>query len=176
MANQRNEEMASMTKEALALALGELMMAKKNCSITALCQRAGVSRPAFYRHFKDLDEVVFYYLILGWAEYCKKAGYDGVPIDEVTGHLIRYFYSKREFIRALKNQNKTYLVENLFRALLIQPAAEGPGRYEAYLKTYLVYSVIRAMIDNDFAETPEQVEAMLQILQQENIQKMNGPA
>lgn len=163
MANRRNEEIANGTRESLALALGELMATKKVHSITALCQRAGVSRNAFYRHFKDTDEVAIYYLILGWAKYCENAGFDGTPQEAVTGHLIHYFYTQREFVRALREQGKTYLVEQLFRTVLIPKTADGAARYGAYLLAYLVYSVIRAMIDNNFAETPEQVETLLQM-------------
>ena len=55
-----NKELNNIIKEAIQDALFGLMKIKKyeDISITELCQKAGVSRMAFYNNYKSLDNVI----------------------------------------------------------------------------------------------------------------------
>ena len=163
MTNKRNEELNKLTKESISLAYYELLMNNAFLSIKSICEKAGVSRNAYYRNFTSTDEISTYYLILKWAKYCEENGGESTISADVGGHLITYFYTEREFIRAIKRQGQLYLVEELFRTLLIPKDISGTAKYYSYVVAYTVYSFIRAMIDNDFAETPAELKNMFKI-------------
>ena len=74
--------------------------------------------------------------------------------------LIQFFYSEKEFVRAIKKHDKIYLIEDLFRKVIVPADADGITKYILYMLAYSVYGMIRAMIDQDFSETPEQIEIM----------------
>ena len=137
------------------------MQCKKDISVTEICEKAGVSRNAYYRNFNSTDDIVIYCLVLKWAQYCEENRVPSEHTDETTKHLVKFFYIEREFIRAVRQHGRLYLVEELFRKVIIPVNISGAARYWAYALAYTVYSFIRAMIDNDFAETPEQIEAMV---------------
>ena len=64
------------------------------------------------------------------------------------------------FIRAIKKHNKIYLIEDLFRKVIVPAEAVGITKYILYVLAYSVYGMIRAMIDQGFSETPEQIGMM----------------
>lgn len=163
MENRRNKEINKLTKESIALAAGELITAAKPYSVTEICKNAGVSRNAYYRNFQSVDEIIIYYLILKWARYCEKAGINQEPQPDMGHHLMQYFYSQRTFMNALRSQKRLYLIEQLFRMVIIPKDIAGAGRYLAYIQAYAIYGMIRAAIDNDFSETPEELRTMLNV-------------
>ena len=71
--------------------------------------------------------------------------------------LIQFFYAEKEFVRAIKKHDKVYLIEELFRKVIVPAEDIGMAKYLLYVVAYSVYGIIRAMIDNDFSETPEQI-------------------
>ena len=52
--NKRNDEINAITKESIAFAYYELLQSEKSISVTLICEKAGVSRNAYYRNFKSL--------------------------------------------------------------------------------------------------------------------------
>ena len=82
--------------------------------------------------------------------------------------LIQFFYSEKEFVRAIKKHDKIYLIEDLFRKVIVPAEAVGITKYILYMLAYSVYGMIRAMIDQDFSETTEQIEMMF--VEHKNIQ------
>lgn len=69
--NKRNDEINAITKESIAFAYCELLQNEQNISVTMICEKAGVSRNAYYRNFNSTDEIIIYCLILKWAKYCE---------------------------------------------------------------------------------------------------------
>lgn len=171
MKNKRNEEINNLTKESISLAYYKLLMQKEEVSIKKICEKAGVSRNAYYRNFQSLDEIIIYYFILKWTIYCENAGTKSEISSDVGSHLIKYFYSERDFIRAINQQGQVYLVEEVFRRVLIPKDVLGAEKYFSYVVTYSVYSFIRAMIDNDFTETPDELKAMFETYEKLKNQK-----
>lgn len=158
--NKRNDEINAITKESIAFAYYELLQSEKSISVTLICEKAGVSRNAYYRNFNSTDEIIIYCLISKWAKYCEV---NPVPPDDgevLKQRLIQFFYSGKEFIRAIKKHNKIYLIEDLFRKVIVPDEAVGRTKYILYVLAYSVYGMIRAMIDQDFSETPEQIRMM----------------
>lgn len=155
--NKRNDEINALTKESIAMAYSELLQSNSNISISMICDKAGVSRNAYYRNFDSMDDIVIHYLIMRWGQYCE---INPVPPDDgeiLKQRLIQFFYAEREYIHAIKKHDKVYLIEELFRKVIIPQEDIGIAKYALYVVAYAVYGMIRAMIDNDFAETPEQI-------------------
>ncbi len=160
--NKRNDEINAITKESIAFAYYELLQDEQNISVTLICEKAGVSRNAYYRNFNSTDEVIIYCLISKWAKYCEVNPVSSKEDEVLKQRLIRFFYSEKEFIRAIKKHDKIFLIEELFRKVIIPVGDIGMTKYIMYVIAYSVYGMIRAMIDQDFSETPEQLEMMEQ--------------
>ncbi|HIU14466.1 MAG TPA: TetR/AcrR family transcriptional regulator [Candidatus Fimiplasma intestinipullorum] len=158
--NKRNDEINTITKESIAFAYYELLQGEKSISVTLICKKAGVSRNAYYRNFNSTDEIIIYCLISKWAKYCEVNPVPAENGEVLKQRLIQFFYSEKEFIRAMKKHDKIYLIEELFRKVIVPAEAVGITKYILYVLAYSVYGMIRAMIDQDFAETPEQIEIM----------------
>ena len=158
--NKRNDEINTITKESIAFAYYELLQGEKSISVTLICKKAGVSRNAYYRNFNSTDEIIIYCLISKWAKYCEVNPVPAENGEVLKQRLIQFFYSEKEFIRAMKKHDKIYLIEDLFRKVIVPAEAVGITKYILYVLAYSVYGMIRAMIDQDFAETPEQIEIM----------------
>lgn len=158
--NKRNDEINAITKESIAFAYYELLQSEQNISVTMICERAGVSRNAYYRNFNSTDEIIIYCLISKWAKYCEANPVPSEDGEVLKQRLIQFFYSEKEFVRAIKKHDKIYLIEELFRKVIIPAEDIGMTKYILYVVAYSVYGMIRAMIDQDFSETPEQLEMM----------------
>ena len=94
--NKRNDEINAITKESIAFAYYELLQSEKSISVTLICEKAGVSRNAYYRNFNSTDEIIIYCLISKWAKYCEA---NPVPRDDgevLKQRLIQFFYSEKE--------------------------------------------------------------------------------
>ena len=158
--NKRNDEINAITKESIAFAYYELLQSEQNISVTMICERAGVSRNAYYRNFNSTDEIIIYCLISKWAKYCEANPVPSEDGEVLKQRLIQFFYSEKAFVRAIKKHDKIYLIEELFRKVIIPAEDIGMTKYILYVVAYSVYGMIRAMIDQDFSETPEQLEMM----------------
>ena len=119
-----------------------------------------MSRNAYYRNYGSTDEIIIYCLVSKWAKYCEVHPVPPENGEVLRQRLIQFFYSEKEFVRAIKKHDKIYLIEDLFRKVIVPADAVGITKYILYMLAYSVYGMIRAMIDQDFSETPEQIEIM----------------
>ena len=158
--NKRNETINALTKESIALAYYELLKNTKAISVTMICEKAGVSRNAYYRNFNSTDDIIIYCLILKWSQYCEKKPVPPEDGNILKQRLIEFFYDEKTFIQAIKAHDKLYLIEELFRKVIIPTEDIGIAKYLLYIVAYSVYGLIRAMIDKDFRESPEQLLAI----------------
>ena len=60
--NKRNNEINAITKESIAFAYYELLQKEQRISVTLICEKAGVSRNAYYRNYGSTDEIIIYCL------------------------------------------------------------------------------------------------------------------
>lgn len=158
--NKRNDEINAITKESIAFAYSELLQSGQSISVTLICKKAGVSRNAYYRNFNSTDEIIIYCLVSKWAKYCEVHPVPPENGEVLKQRLIQFFYSEKEFVRVMKKHDKIYLIEELFRKVIIPDEAVCITKYVLYVLAYSVYGMIRAMIDQDFSETPEQIGMM----------------
>ena len=158
--NKRNDAINAITKESIAFAYYELLQSEKSISVTLICKKAGASRNAYYRNYGSTDEIIIYCLVSKWAKYCEVHPVPPENGEVLRQRLIQFFYSEKEFVRAIKKHDKIYLIEDLFRKVIVPADAVGITKYILYMLAYSVYGMIRTMIDQDFSETPEQIEIM----------------
>lgn len=166
--NKRNDEINAITKESIAFAYYELLQKEQRISVTLICEKAGVSRNAYYRNYGSTDEIIIYCLVSKWAKFCEVHPVPPEDGEVLRQRLIQFFYSEKEFVRAIKKHDKIYLIEDLFRKVIVPAEAVGITKYILYMLAYSVYGMIRAMIDQDFSETTEQIEMMF--VEHKNIQ------
>lgn len=136
--NPNNAEINKITKESIAIAARDLLLANNNLSISNICKKAGVSRNAFYRNFETTDDILIYYLILRWAAYSEENDVENASDEGKRNHLICFFYTEKDFVLALKRKNLTYIVEKLFVAVFVPKEAEGTMRYYLDANTIVV--------------------------------------
>ncbi|MCF0115074.1 MAG: TetR/AcrR family transcriptional regulator [Erysipelotrichaceae bacterium] len=160
--NPNSVEINRVTKESIAIAAVELLESGQGLSITSICNKAGVSRNAYYRNFDTTDDVLIYYLVMKWKEYADSNKVDKEPKDRIGIHLVRFCYSQQDFLRTLKKLGQIQLIEKLFLSIAVPNEVDGALRYFLYSTSYLIYGFIRAMVDNDFSDTPEEIERMLE--------------
>ncbi len=160
--NPQNQETKRITQESIAIAAYQILVSGEDLSITAICNRAGVSRNAFYRNFETTDAVILHYLIIEWQNYADENNVSDDNKEDITMHLVRYFYQKRDLLRALRKRNLLYIMENLFLSILIPESENVAGgiRYLLYTTAFGMYGFIRAMIDNDFSDSPDDIAKM----------------
>lgn len=158
--NPNNAEIALQSKESICAAAAKLLISSKEITVTSICRAAGVSRNAFYRNFDCIDDTFIYHLIIGWAKYADRYQVAQGPHSEVMKHLIRYLFTEKEYILALKKHNLVHLVEQLFVKVIVPQDSTGAIRYTLYGTAYFTYGIIRAMIDNDFRDSPDEIGEM----------------
>ena len=160
--NLRNAEINKLTKESIAVAAANYIIQHdySSLSVITLCDKAGVSRNAYYRNFGKMNEVLKYYLIIRWEQYAESIQLTEDMKDRQWSALIHFIYSEQDFIRGLRDNHLLSLIEELFISILIPTDSSGINNYLSYGIAYSIYGFIRAMIDNDFKETPEQILAL----------------
>lgn len=105
--NKRNDEINAITKESIAYAYYELLQKEQRISVTSICEKAGVSRNAYYRNFDSTDEIIIYCFISKWAKYCDV---DPVPPDDgevLRQRLIQFFIQKKSLSGPLKSMKRS---------------------------------------------------------------------
>lgn len=156
--NPNSSEINRITKESIAIAAESLLRDNQPLTVVNICSRAGVSRNAYYRNFKTIDDILIFSMRWKWSAYVDKNKIDGVGRDHLGPYLIRFFYEQQDFIRVLNKHDQIQLIEKLFLPLYEENEAY---RYYFYSTSYLIYGFIRAMVDNDFQDTPDDIEKTL---------------
>lgn len=160
MLNTRNSELCQQTKDSIANAAVDLLLAEPGAelSVTRLCRQAGVSRNAFYRNFDAVEEVVGYYLRSRWIRYASSLPDRRDLLESPGRYLIIYIYGQRPLLRSLREKQMLGVLEKMFLEVLGPDEGTPPSlRYHRNGMAFLIYGLVRTMIENDFTETPEEV-------------------
>lgn len=143
--NKRNDEINAITKESIAFAYYELLQKEQRISVTLICEKAGVSRNAYYRNYGSTDEIIIYCLVSKWAKYCEVHPVPPENGEVLRQRLIQFFYSEKEFVRAIKKHDKIYLIEDLFRKVIVPADAVGITKYILYRNVDKVFRIIKTI-------------------------------
>ena len=152
--------------ESITQAMADLMMERRfeEISVTALVQRAGVSRNSFYRNFADKDDVIRRYIegetegwmtVNGWVHTVAPAQRE-LRLEKLLTHM----YTYRAFVAALIRDQKMYILEAEFDRVL----ELGIGQYyDPWKLAFLIggiYKIYVHWVETDYALLPHEVAAM----------------
>lgn len=157
-------------------ALFELIMEHdyESISISMLCDRAGVSRMSFYRHFSQLDDVLVHRLKHLFEHYTflvyeKKI----LDIETLIHAFIDHAREESKLLYALIKAEKTSLLrmflETYFDVITETLFAKAPmdAMIRTYAKAYISGGLIQILItwfQNDMKESTEDITMLLNAL------------
>ena len=109
----RKKKTAIQTNELISLAFYELLLRRdySNIKVSDICEKAGVSRMTFYRHFNNKEDIFIGYSDDRFAEF-----YDElrkVDSDELLPYIIQvvnFFKKYRRQLLALKKSNQEFII------------------------------------------------------------------
>lgn len=128
-------------------------------NVNAICEKAGIGRTTFYRHFtskNSKEEILLFKITYEWEKYAdahkEEAQKDGNAV------LLHFIYENKQFFRLLYQNGLVILIMKIFDESI---ATEWPKEKDsAYLRAFFTYGYfgfIYQWIQYDFDETPEEV-------------------
>lgn len=118
-------ELNDISTESIEKALAILLKNKRfnEISVSEICQKAGVSRNAYYRNFDSKSDVLQAYLDSTAAEFFSSA--DKSNYEAYYLNLFEHIEKYREFILLLHRDNLDYMLYNIFQKNSFNPI-DGP--------------------------------------------------
>lgn len=148
-------------KICLADAYCQLLRKKENnkISINMICQKAGVSRPTFYRHFYDkedlliikMDELILskYFLLLQEEEITQK---------QMLDFIFYIVLTNRKFFITLKNQDLLHYFHITFAKHFFKDQAKTKTlMFKNALLSHGIEGIISYWIEEDFETDKSQL-------------------
>ncbi len=152
-------------EQQLAKTLVELLKDKDfgEISIRELCNRAGVGRASFYRHYRSKEEVLerhAQFLIMTWAKELESDP-DAKPRD-VFESLFRHIKKHQVFYEILHKTGRDSVLQASLREKI--GLTENLPNEDAYQKVFFADGVsgwIEEWIERGMQETPDELTALL---------------
>lgn len=172
MPNQYNEDQKALTITSILTSLLALMNKKefKTIKISELCKAAGVSRMAFYRHYKDIEEVLAIHLEERFEAYFSEAENLNLSSTYNTSHLLfSYIKNEQKFFTTLINSGHLESLHQYFENFMMYIFKSLPLGYDldndalTYYAAYRAGGLVRlvaAWVDHDFDES---IDAMAKL-------------
>lgn len=164
--NKEKKESTTLVKKCIVDALLLLMNEKEfdEISITEICNKAGVSRMAYYRNYYTKKDIIIEYL-KDIAEDFKRKSHSWQKDNEYTNKnviyfLFTYFKNYSYFIKTLRKANLSGLLQECLNQYLeneinINKDNEISEKYHMYSYSGALYNVYMKWIDNDMKESIE---------------------
>ena len=172
MSSKYNEEQKNLTTSSIRISLLKIME-KKNfnaINISEVCRTAGVSRVAFYRYFKDLEEVIEIFLEEKFEGYMDEIKHVSLlDTYEISLIFFRYIEKEYDFYNTLINSGHLDTLAQYFETsiqYLFRAVDLGYDLEDEEIKYYAGYragGLCRLMIlwvSNDMKESPETMAKM----------------
>lgn len=155
----KKEESTKFLKLCLAEALIRMMQEQsyESINISAVCERAGVGRTTYYRHFDTKggkEELLVFKLVSEWQAFAEKHREE--KEKDWTKVFLGYVYENRELLRLMYRSGLVTAIMRAFDEL----SDWKEEKNSAYLRAFFVYGffgVVYQWIRYDFDETPEQI-------------------
>jgi len=162
------KETTTLVKKCIVDALLLLMNEKEfdDISITEICNKAGVSRMAYYRNYYTKKDIIIEYL-KDIAENFKIESHSLVNNYEYTNKnvirfLFEYFKKYAYFIKTLRKANLSGLLQEHLNFYLenetnILQKNDNYEKYHMYSYAGALYNVYMKWIDNDMQESVDEM-------------------
>lgn len=165
---ERANETNLLTKECMVTALLRLMEVKSYSSITItdITNLAGVSRMAYYRNYKNKDEILINHLI----EQEKRLLNDlhGEPVNDIKGimfYVAEFFQENVFVIKAVFDAGLSHLLTNMLSERIRNyfPVVETTlsGKYAVHFYVSATLGVFRMWFDNGMVESAQEISDIL---------------
>lgn len=165
---EKINEVNMLTKECIVTALLRLMEVKSysDISITEITNLAGVSRMAYYRNYKNKDEILINYLVDKEKMLLGKIG--GETADTVRSMLVliaEFFQENMLVIEAIFNAGLGHLLTNMLGERINNyfpvVAADSAGRFAVHYYVGAILAVFKLWFDDGMKETVEEIADIL---------------
>ena len=181
---ERISETNILTKECILTALLRLMDVKnyENITITDITNLAGVSRMAYYRNYKNKDEILINHLIEQEEKLIKGLnGSAATTVNEMVYYIAEFFQENVNVIKAVFDAGLGHLLTNMLAERIQNyfPVvnASNSGKYAVQFYVSAVIGVLRMWFDNGMVESANEISVILcnLINQDEAVQFLTMP-
>lgn len=156
---------ADQSKLKLTEAMLDLLAQKPFGEITIqnIVDRAGVSRMAFYRNYRNKLEIVKIYLDEVTSNFIKEKHVDYHPeyFHEYLVILFTHLQAQEKLGRLLYKSNLLYLVKDQFDRIFANKAHDLREEYNYRFVAGVLYNIYSFWLANGCQETPEELAEML---------------
>ncbi|WP_044477910.1 TetR/AcrR family transcriptional regulator [Paenibacillus antibioticophila] len=166
MTRLSNAESSRLTRTCIESALIALMQEKElqDISITEIVNHAGVSRTAYYRHYKSKEEIL-QSVMKEIVKKVVKAMKLQTPVHNSYDYWLRLFtavHQHAERVQLLLGANfgEAILNEVTRRMLAPVPDYDAVSSYAAYFWGGAVYGVLLAWMRNGMLQSPEEMASI----------------
>lgn len=165
---ERISETNLLTKECILTALLRLMEVKSysSISITDITNLAGVSRMAYYRNYKNKDEILIKHLVEQEAKLLKELR--GEPASTLRGmicYIAEFFQENVKVIKAVFDADLGHMLTDMLGERINNyfpiVNANSTGKYVVQFYVSAVIGVFRMWFDNGMVETAEEISDVL---------------
>lgn len=165
---ERVSETNILTKECILTALLRLMEVKTYASITItdITNLAGVSRMAYYRNYKNKDEILIKHLVEQEAKLIKELhGEAATTVHGMVYYIAEFFQENVLVIKAVFDADLGHLLTNMLSERIQNyfPVvnASVSGKYAVQFYVSAVIGVFRMWFDNGMVESAEEITDIL---------------
>ena len=165
---EKQNEINQLTRECLLTALLRLMEIKPydSITITDITKLAGVSRMAYYRNYKNKDEILTDGLITHEKVLLDVLEEERAEsLRDMVVYVAGFFRDHAALVRAVYSANLGYSLFTLFceRAYTYFPVMKElqDGQYRVYYYAGAVLSVLRCWLEAGMQETVEEISSII---------------
>lgn len=165
---ERISETNILTKECILTALLRLMEVKSYASITItdITNLAGVSRMAYYRNYKNKDEILINHLIEQEAKLIKELhGESATTVHGMIYYIAEFFQENVMVIKAVFDAGLGHLLTNMLGERIHNyfPVVNTSlsGKYAVQFYVSAVIGVFRMWFDNGMVESAGEITDIL---------------
>ncbi len=165
---RRKNQNSEFIKLCLADALLDLMNRKEYVKITVneICERAGVGRSTFYRHFGSKagkKDLIIYRLNWSYAKFCETTPYNGKNGDW-NRRMIQFLDSEKNFLKQVVDNDLPFVFVEWLAGLVENLPTGNESEYADYVKYFVAFNYFGAVypwIKEGFKRTPEEIQQIV---------------
>ncbi len=149
------------SKQLIAESLISLIKLKKFSTITNkdITDKAGLSHITIYRHFKNKDEIIIYYLNHITDDFIKtsKISYNPKDFKNYIIRLFAHLQSYKDLGLLLYKSDMIHYLKNEFDRIFLAKATNKNEKYHYAFISGGLYNVYYYWINNNCKETPQEL-------------------
>ena len=157
-----------LTKECIVTALLRLMEVKSypSITITDITNLAGVSRMAYYRNYKNKDEILINHLLEQEDRLIKQLhGDHAQTVRGMIYYIAEFFQENSDVIQAIYNAGLSHLLNRMLEERIYSyfpiAAVATAGRYAVHYYVGAILAVFKLWFDNGMVESVDEISDII---------------